>query len=171
VRDQSGGAEVEVDADLLCQALLGLVTNAAQAAPEGAVVTLEARRAGDEVALSVLDTGPGVIEADRERIFEPFYSTRKDGHGLGLAVVRQIARAHGAAVWVGDNPGGGACFSILLPAGDPNGLSTASQSRVGEQLACSQQRAEASSAPTQGAEASSAPTGETMPPPGSAIRR
>jgi signal transduction histidine kinase len=129
VRDLSGGAELEVDADLLCQALLGLVTNAAQAAPEGAVITLEARRQEREVSLSVIDTGPGVPEGDRERIFEPFYSTRTDGHGLGLAVVRQIARAHGAAVWVGDNPGGGACFSILLPvagaaAGSPGAPSS-----------------------------------------------
>jgi signal transduction histidine kinase len=141
VRDQSGGAELEVDADLLCQALLGLVTNAAQAAPDGAVITLEARRLAGEVALSVLDTGPGVIESDRERIFEPFFSTRKDGHGLGLAVVRQIARAHDGAVWVGDNPGGGACFSIVLPV---------ARSGAGEELAGlpSQRRAEASSAPT-----------------------
>jgi two-component system, NtrC family, sensor histidine kinase HydH len=118
VRDQSEGASVEVDADLLTQALLGLVTNAAQAAPEGGAVTLEARRDGHDVALSVLDNGPGVPDSDRERIFEPFFSTREGGHGLGLAVVRQIARAHGAAVWVGSNPGGGACFSIVLPARD-----------------------------------------------------
>jgi signal transduction histidine kinase len=116
VRDRSGGVELEADADLLCQALLGLVTNAAQATPEGGTITLEAARVDGEVALSVLDGGPGVPESDRERIFEPFFSTRKEGHGLGLAVVRQIARAHGAAVRVGEHPGGGACFSILLPA-------------------------------------------------------
>jgi two-component system sensor histidine kinase FlrB len=56
-----------------------------------------------------------VPESERERIFEPFYSTRPDGHGLGLAVVRQIARAHGARVEVGANEGGGARFSITLP--------------------------------------------------------
>ena len=62
------------------------------------------------------DDGPGVPEADRERIFEPFYSTRRDGHGLGLAVVRQIARALGARVEVGDDEAGGARFSIVFPA-------------------------------------------------------
>src|SRR5688572_1590259 len=115
-RDRSEGAQLEADGDLLVQALLGLVTNAAQATPERGVVALEARRAGDDLVLSVLDSGPGIAAADRDRIFEPFYSTRRDGHGLGLAVVRQIAHAHGARVEVGDNEGGGARFSIVLPA-------------------------------------------------------
>ncbi|HEX2465793.1 MAG TPA: ATP-binding protein [Thermoanaerobaculia bacterium] len=116
VRDASGAAEIGADADLLSQALLGLVTNAAQAARERGSITLEARSTGDEIALSVSDDGPGIPEADRERIFEPFYSTRRDGHGLGLAVVRQIARAHGARIEVDGNEGGGARFSIVFPA-------------------------------------------------------
>ncbi len=116
VLDQSGAAEIGADPDLLGQALLGLVTNAAQAAPERGSVTLEARSTGDEITLSVSDDGPGVPEADRERIFEPFYSTRRDGHGLGLAVVRQIARAHGARIEVGEGEAGGARFSIVFPA-------------------------------------------------------
>ena len=116
LRDRSGEAEMDADADLLGQALLGLVTNATQAAPVGGVITLEAHRLADEVALSVLDDGPGVPESDRERIFEPFYSTRAEGHGLGLAVVRQIARAHGARLEVGEHEGGGARFTITLPA-------------------------------------------------------
>jgi signal transduction histidine kinase len=117
VRDRSEGAAVEVDPDLVSQALLGLLTNAAQAAPEEGVVTLEASLEGSALSLAVLDTGPGVPSADRERIFEPFFSTRKDGHGLGLAVVRQIARAHGALVRVGDNAGGGASFALVFPRG------------------------------------------------------
>jgi signal transduction histidine kinase len=115
ILDRSEGAAVEADPDLLAQALLGLVANAAQAAPAGTAVTLEARAASDEVVLAVLDRGPGVPRPDRERIFEPFFSTREEGHGLGLAVVRQIARAHGSAVRVGDHDGGGASFSIALP--------------------------------------------------------
>jgi signal transduction histidine kinase len=116
VDDRSSGAEIEADADLLSQALLGLLANAAQAAPERGTVTLAARYSAGELALSVLDDGPGVPLADRERVFEPFYSTRPEGHGLGLAVVRQIARAHGARIEVGDREGGGARFSIVLPA-------------------------------------------------------
>jgi signal transduction histidine kinase len=116
VRDRSGGAEFDADADLLGQALLGLVANAAQAAPQRGIVVLEATATQSEVTLTVLDDGPGVPEVERERIFEPFYSTRPGGHGLGLAVVRQIARAHGARVAVGDRDGGGARFSITMPA-------------------------------------------------------
>jgi signal transduction histidine kinase len=116
LRDRSDGAEIEADADLLGQALLGLVANAAQAVGERGTVTLAADSVRGEVTLSVLDDGPGVPEADRERIFEPFYSTRPGGHGLGLAVVRQIARAHGARVEVGTSDRGGARFTIALPA-------------------------------------------------------
>jgi signal transduction histidine kinase len=116
IRDASGTTEIDADGDLLGQALLGLVTNAAQAAPERGRVTLEARASDGEISLSVSDDGPGIPPVDRERIFEPFYSTRRDGHGLGLAVVRQIARAHGARVEVGEGEGGGARVSIVLPA-------------------------------------------------------
>jgi signal transduction histidine kinase len=116
VRDASSGAAIDADPDLLGQALLGLVTNAAQAAPDRSVVAVEASLTGSGVVLSVRDGGAGVPAAERERIFEPFFSTRREGHGLGLAVVRQIARAHGAEVRVGDAEGGGACFSIVLPA-------------------------------------------------------
>jgi signal transduction histidine kinase len=116
VRDASGGAALEVDADLLTQALLGLLTNAAQASPERGTVALEAHASDGAAMLSVADSGPGVPESQRERIFEPFFSTRKDGHGLGLAVARQIVRAHGATLRVDDNEGGGARFSIVFPA-------------------------------------------------------
>jgi signal transduction histidine kinase len=151
-RDRSGAATIEADPDLLTQALLGLVANAAQAAPAGSVVTLEAREADGEVVLSVLDGGPGVAPADRERIFEPFFSTRPEGHGLGLAVVRQIARAHGALVRVGDAAGGGACFSIALPrrgaTARPSPEAAApAVSGVGEQLAASPLRSGAASSP------------------------
>ena len=119
IRDLSDGAEIDADADLLGQALLGLVTNAAQVAPERGRVVLEARASGGELALSVEDDGPGVAESDRERVFEPFYSTRLGGHGLGLAVVRQIARAHDARVVVSEGEAGGARFSIVLPVRVP----------------------------------------------------
>ena len=113
IEQQGAGNRAALDQN--GQALLGLVTNAAQAAPERGRVTVEAVREGTEVTLAVEDDGPGVPESERERIFEPFYSTRSDGHGLGLAVVRQIARAHGARLEVSSNGGAGARFSITLP--------------------------------------------------------
>jgi signal transduction histidine kinase len=105
------------DPDLLCQVLLGLLANAAEAAGAGGQVMLQARVADGTVELGVADSGPGVPPALRERIFEPFFTTRSRGTGLGLAVARQIVEAHGGRISVGDRPGGGARFAIRLPAG------------------------------------------------------
>jgi signal transduction histidine kinase len=118
VVDHTRGARIVADGDLLGQALLGLVDNAAKASPARGRVVLEAGREGDDVVLAVRDSGPGVPDAERGRIFEAFYSTRADGHGLGLAVAREIASVNGAALAVLDNEGGGACFTVTLPAGE-----------------------------------------------------
>lgn len=106
---------VRADADLLCQVLLGFLTNAAQAVPAGGEVTLEAAARNATVELAVTDSGPGVPAELRERIFEPFFTTRKNGFGLGLAVARQIVELHGGSIDVGERPGGGARFSVRLP--------------------------------------------------------
>ena len=85
------------------------------------VVRAEAR----EAAITVDDEGPGVPEADRERIFEPFTRLpgatrhRSAGTGLGLAIARRIAEAHGGSVVAGEQPGGGARFTVRMPSGDP----------------------------------------------------
>lgn len=110
-----GDAAVDADPDLACQALLDLIANAADAARDGGAITLSAAPVEDGVALAVSDTGPGVPEALRGRVFEPFFTTRAEGTGLGLAVVHQIARVHGGRVAVDDAPGGGARFTLVLP--------------------------------------------------------
>jgi signal transduction histidine kinase len=79
-------------------------------------VALEAAAADGAVELRVADSGPGVPPEVRERIFEPFFTTRARGTGLGLAVARQIVEAHGGRISVGDSPGGGARFTLRLPA-------------------------------------------------------
>lgn len=109
-------ATLDADPDLACQALLDLVANAADATPPGGAITLTAAHTPEGITLSVADTGPGVPPADRARVFEPFYTTRPHGTGLGLAVVHHIARAHGGHVTLDDNPGGGARFTLLLPS-------------------------------------------------------
>ena len=77
---------------------------------------LRAREAGDgSIELLLRDMGPGIAPGDRERIWEPFFS-RAGGTGLGLAVVRRLAREHGWALEVGDAPGGGAEFRLRIPA-------------------------------------------------------
>lgn len=107
---------LRVDPDLTLQLVLGLLVNAAAAAPAGSDVTLAARPAGETVELSVADAGPGVPAEAREQIFEPFFTTRAEGTGLGLSVARRIARAHGGELEVGERPGGGARFAVRLPA-------------------------------------------------------
>jgi two-component system, NtrC family, sensor histidine kinase HydH len=113
--DPDPEARVEGDRDLLCQALIGMLNNAAEVTPAGGQVTVEAQCTEGEVAFAVSDTGPGVPPENRGKIFEPFFTTRQSGHGLGLAIARQIVEAHGGKIEVGDRPGGGAKFVIRIP--------------------------------------------------------
>jgi len=99
-----------------CQVLLGLLANAAEAAPSGGEVALAATAADGAVEIAVTDSGPGVPPELRGRIFEPFFTTRPRGTGLGLAVARHIVEAHGGRLDVGERAGGGARFTLRLPA-------------------------------------------------------
>jgi two-component system, NtrC family, nitrogen regulation sensor histidine kinase NtrY len=100
---------------LLDQALINLVRNAIEAlrdVPAGQV-TLSARRpSGGGVVIAVADNGPGIATDQRDKIFVPFYTTKRQGSGVGLTLVRQIATAHGATVDVSQTPGGGATVNL-----------------------------------------------------------
>jgi signal transduction histidine kinase len=112
-----GAARVEGHAQKLRQVILNLVKNAAEAAGAGGRVEVriaEAPGGGAEVA--VADTGPGLSEAIRDRLFEPFFTTKPAGTGLGLAVSQGIVQAHGGTLDVESPPGGGARFTVRLPA-------------------------------------------------------
>ena len=117
-RPANSNASLNVDPDLICQALLGLIDNAAQVTPPGGVIAFEAVETKGGVEFSVLDSGPGIPEEHRKRLFEPFFTTRKEGAGLGLAVAKQIAEAHGGRIDVSERPEGGARFSLKLPLSD-----------------------------------------------------
>jgi two-component system sensor histidine kinase FlrB len=73
--------------------------------------------AGDSraVAVTIADHGPGIPEDLRHRVFEPYFTTKADGTGLGLSLVRQTVEAHGGTITVGETPGGGAAFTLVFP--------------------------------------------------------
>lgn len=99
--------------------LENLLLNAVRHTPEATAVTVRAARRGDALLLTVSDRGPGVPDALKERIFEPFVrgDPRHDapGTGVGLSLVARFAALHGGRAWVEDNPGGGSAFHVLLP--------------------------------------------------------
>jgi nitrogen fixation/metabolism regulation signal transduction histidine kinase len=107
--------ELAADPDLLDQALINLMRNAIEAlatVPTGRI-QLSARRHPDgRVVITVADNGPGIPAEQRDRIFVPFFTTKRQGSGVGLTLVRQIATAHNATVDVAQTPGGGATISL-----------------------------------------------------------
>lgn len=102
------------DADQMARAIDNLILNALRHTPSGGHVTLSAARAADTLRIEVADDGPGVPPAERERIFEPFVTGHAAGSGLGLAVVREIAAAHGGSAFY-EARERGACFVIEIP--------------------------------------------------------
>jgi signal transduction histidine kinase len=120
----SGAVWLLADRERLNQALVNLVANAVEHTGAGDVVALGGRLVDGEVRLWVRDSGPGVDPAVRERIFDRFVradasqAARPGGSGLGLAIVAAIARGHRGRVEVGEAPGGGALFTLVLPHTD-----------------------------------------------------
>ncbi len=127
---EAGALPVLIDAMLLKRCLDNLIRNAVQAVrsiakPDGRVVvaahSVEARgsareqNATDRAILEVRDNGPGVPEAARERVFDPYYTTKAEGTGLGLAIVKKIVLEHGGEIACHAAPEGGASFVISLP--------------------------------------------------------
>jgi signal transduction histidine kinase len=107
-----------LDPSLVRHVLTNLISNAVDAMAQGGELTVRARRAGDQIALTVADTGPGIGPEERKHIFEPFYSTkpRGKGTGLGLAICREIASALKGRIEVESAPGRGATFTFYVPA-------------------------------------------------------
>lgn len=108
---------VKGDPGQLQQVLLALLVNAADAMPQGGQVSITSRVDGKEAILRVRDNGPGIPADIQERIFEPFFSTKEDGHstGLGLAIASGIVEQHRGQIAVESSPGKGAEFTIRLP--------------------------------------------------------
>ena len=111
----AGLPAVTADRDHLKQVLLNLVVNALQAMGAGGTLTLGARAERERVTLVVADTGPGLAPDVLARVFDPYFTTKPGGLGLGLTIARRIAEAHGGALEVESRPGEGTRFLLSLP--------------------------------------------------------
>ncbi|PLX87406.1 MAG: hypothetical protein C0619_14950 [Desulfuromonas sp.] len=119
VRNYSELPEVAVDGNAFKQVFINLILNAVQAMDNGGELSLSSRTYADAgVKLSISDNGPGIPEGLRDKIFEPFFTSRKDGEGtgLGLYICRKIVTDHGGDLRLKKKVDAGCCFEILLPA-------------------------------------------------------
>jgi signal transduction histidine kinase len=108
-------APFPLDAELMERVFFNLVLNAAQASPEGGAVTIKTRAAAGTAEISIIDRGVGIQPAELQNIFNPFFTTKPDGVGLGLAIVSKIIDEHGGKIAVESEPGKGSIFRVLLP--------------------------------------------------------
>ena len=108
-----------VDRRRLSKVFVNLIENAIQHSPSGATVRVETSEVQEAaqswIDCSVKDSGPGILEEDRSKIFEPFFSKRRGGTGLGLAIAERIMSEHGGKLIAGNNPEGGACMTARFP--------------------------------------------------------
>ena len=110
------GLKCWVDPERMKQVFLNLILNAIQAMPEGGELRISAAKRGEWIRLEIEDTGCGIPKEHLDKIFNPFFSTKRSGTGLGLYTVDKILRAHGASISVRSEVGVGTCFTIELPS-------------------------------------------------------
>ncbi len=106
---------VSFDPMRIKQVLINLLTNAVEASPEGEMVSIQSRQNGKFLSIEVSDRGCGIPPSKAERIFSSFFTTKKEGTGLGLPIVRKIVEAHQGRVEAFNNPEQGATFRVLIP--------------------------------------------------------
>jgi two-component system sensor histidine kinase HydH len=108
-----------LDAELLERVFYNLVLNAAQATAPGGAVTVKTRASGGKAEIAVIDRGVGIDPKQRDSIFNPFFTTKPTGVGLGLAIVAKIVDEHGGKIAVESEPGKGSIFCVILPMRPP----------------------------------------------------
>ena len=106
---------VTVDSVRLTQALLNIIINGIQAISEPGPVNVSAAKSGENLLLRVQDTGPGIPAHELGDIFDPYFTTKAEGNGLGLWIAQQIAVAHGGDLRAENAPAGGAVLTLTLP--------------------------------------------------------
>jgi PAS domain S-box-containing protein len=110
-----GLKRVSVDPGLMRRVLENLLSNAADAMPGGGLIRVDARREGEEVLLSVSDTGAGISEEVGDNVFSPLYTTKPKGVGLGLPFCKRAVEAHGGSIGFNSDPGQGTTFTVKIP--------------------------------------------------------
>jgi two-component system sensor histidine kinase PilS (NtrC family) len=105
----------EVDPSQFSQIVWNLLRNAAEATSQRGGIEVRLAEANDDVVLTIKDDGPGIPPEERDRIFEPFFSTKAKGSGFGLALIHRIVQEHGGEISVHNEADGGACFTVRLP--------------------------------------------------------
>jgi two-component system, NtrC family, sensor histidine kinase HydH len=106
---------VQLDSEWMERVFYNLLRNAAEASPAGGAVTVKTRPVEGAVEVAVIDRGTGITPENRESIFNPFFTTKPSGVGLGLAIVSKIIDEHGGQILVESEPGNGAVFRVRLP--------------------------------------------------------
>jgi len=105
-----------VDAQQFRQILWNLCLNAVEAMPEGGELRVAVAARGETLEVMVSDTGEGIAPSDIAHVFEPFFSTKSEGTGLGLALVHRVVQEHGGDIDVRSSPGLGTTFTLTLPS-------------------------------------------------------
>ncbi|MDO4587419.1 MAG: ATP-binding protein [Planctomycetia bacterium] len=107
---------IRIDKRYFHRAIVNLILNAIQAMPEGGELMIRTRLCGNEVAIDFVDTGCGMDTETLQKIFEPFYSTKRRGSGLGLPTVRKIIEGHGGRIAIQSELGQGTQFTLTFPS-------------------------------------------------------
>lgn len=115
VTKKTKGISIILDPKQIHQALLNLIKNSFEAMPKGGKVEISITTEEEAVTITIRDEGTGMDEATQKKIFDPFYTTKEKGTGLGLALVRQIILEHEGRIWFESTPGKGTSFFIWLP--------------------------------------------------------
>ncbi len=115
---QASPSTLSCDHEQLVQVFLNLLLNALQILPDEGIITIRTARTGDQsnqLVVEVADNGPGIPPEHRQRVFDPFFTTREGGMGLGLTVVQQIVRTHGGDITIDADAHRGTCFRCIFP--------------------------------------------------------
>jgi signal transduction histidine kinase len=123
---------LSADPDQLGLVFDNIVLNAVQAMPEGGTLTIETQASAGWVSISFTDTGVGIPSENLDRIFEPLFTTKSEGIGLGLALIKMLVEGHGGRIELESILGEGAVFTVYLPVEGSMGTHMDSEARMGD---------------------------------------